>query len=109
MVLLQQLFVDTGSIVKRIVHEAQTHYLAQVAVALHVLGQQDKVPAGTVYHITPSLAANGLVVKLTVTAATGTIGLAAHDGLNHHFAGFLVHFFAVIEKLLNAVHVSVIG
>ena len=87
-------------------------------IAGHILRQQDKVPSGTVYIIGPSLAVHGFVVSARMASPTCAIDLAAHNRLERLerrallFRGgfaFLVEPFGVVQQLLNAVHVTVVG
>ena len=76
---------------------------AEVVVAGDVLRQQDEVPTGAVDGIGAPLAVDGFVVEHRVASAAGTIGLSTDDRLESLF------LLAVIEQVLDAVHVTMVG
>ena len=104
--------------VERVGHISVRDDAAEVMVAHHILCQEDEVPSRAVDDVSLSLAVHGFVVVHGVSSSTCTIRLAAHDGLEGNkrltflFCGsfeFLIHALAVVQQVLDAVHVSVIG
>ena len=72
-------------------------------VSLHVLRQQDEVPTRTVDGVGLPLSVDGLVILHRMPTAAGTVRLYAHDG----FEPFLS--LAVVQQLLDTVHVTMVG
>ena len=66
------------------------------------------MPTRTVYHLLTSLSVHDLLVRHAVTASTRTIRLRTYDRLKRLRTVF-VNLLAVIQKLLDAVHIAVVG
>ena len=90
--------------------------MAEVVVAHFVLRQQDKVPAGAVDDILSPLAVEGFLVGHGVASAPRAVALAARYRLKGHEGAVArrlfqpaVHFLAIVQQLLDAVHIPVVG
>ena len=84
------------------VHPRPRHELNEVFIAMIVFGQHNEVVAALI--LTP--------VFLLFRAMFGHIHLATEDGLERLFTllfEFFIHRVTVIEKLLNAEHVAMVG
>jgi len=98
-VLFQLFMVGSGTVIVTF-GPGMGHNLHQVFVPLIIFGQQNQVPA-------PGVFLN--LLTLLQTAIPGHIDLTTDDGFEPFFFGFsFVLFRYVIEKLLDAKHVSVI-
>ena len=120
-ILLQYLLIYTRARIERIVHIARTNEFAQVVVAEFVLRQQDEVKTRLVYLIHLSVRPCVLLVGHRAACTPRTVRLHTDDRLERHkrlccvvrfrpLRGvLLVDFLAIIDKLLDAVHIAVIG
>ena len=116
---LQQLLIYTRRMIERIGHVARGH--AEVVITHHILRQQDQVPAGPVDDICPPLAVDGFVLAFRQSSAACAVSLHTHDGFERHEGlsadtrfhtvsrTLAVHFLAVVQQVLDTVHIAMIG
>ena len=84
-------------------------------ISFDILGEQDEVPAGTVNDVGASFPVDGFVVVHGVPSATGTIDLGSHNRLEGHktvpfqLFTFAIYLLAIIEQILDTVHVTMVG